>query len=63
MKSSVACTLIADTTLGVSKHEQLSLCVSVVSKQGNISGHLLFCTHALSTTTEQLPNHIADELK
>ena len=55
--------MIADTTLGVSKHEQLSLCVRVVSKSGNVSEHLLFCTRALSTTAKQLLNHIADGLE
>ena len=63
MKTSVAWALIADTTPDISKHEQLSLCVRVVSKSGNVSKHLLFCTLALSTTAEQLLNHIADELE
>ena len=63
MKTSVAWALIADTTPDISKHEQLSLCVRVVSKSGNVSKHLLFCTLALSTTAEQLLNPIADELE
>ena len=54
---------IADTTPDVLKHEQLSLCARVVSRLGNVNEHLLFCTRALSTTAEQLLNHIADELK
>ena len=63
MKGSVAWALIAGTTPDVSKHEQLRLCVRVVSKSGNVSEHLLFCTRALSTAAEQLLNHIADELE
>ena len=63
MKGSIARALIADTTLDVSKHEQLSLGVRVVSKSGNVSEHLLFSTRELSTTAEQLLNHIADELE
>ena len=34
MKTSVAWALIADTTPNISKYEQLSLCVQVVSKSG-----------------------------
>ena len=63
MKGSVALALIADTTADVSKHEQLSLCVRVVSKSGNAREHLLFSTRALSTTAEQLLNYIAAEWK
>ena len=59
MKGSAAWALIAVTT----PDEQLSLCARVVSKSGNVSEHLLFCTRALSTTAEQLLNHIADELE
>ena len=39
------------------------MCVRVVRKSGNISEHLLFCTRALSATTEQFLSHIADELE
>ena len=39
------------------------MCVRVVSKSGNVNENLLFYTRALSTTTEQLVNHIADELE
>ena len=63
MKGSVAWALIADTTPDISKHKQLSLCVRAVSKLGNVSEHLLFCTCGLSSTAEQLLNHIADELE
>ena len=63
MKGSIAWALIADTTPNVSKHEQLSLCVWVVSNSGNVHEHSLFCTRALSTTAVELLNHIADELE
>ena len=63
MKGSVAWALIADTTPDVSKHEQLSLCVRVVSNSGNLTEDLLLCIRALSATAEQLLNHIADELE
>ena len=63
MKGSAAWALIADTTSDVSKHEQLSLCVRVVSQSDNVSEHLLFCTRALPTTAKQLLNHVADELE
>ena len=61
IKDSVAWALIADTTSDFSKHEQLSLCVRIVGKSGNVSEHLLFCTRASSTTMEQLLKHITDE--
>ena len=35
-------------------------CLRVGSKSGNVSENLLFYTRALSTTTEQLLNHIND---
>ena len=63
IKDSVAWALIADTTPDVSKHKQLSLCVRIVGKSGNVSEHLLFCTRASSTTVEQLLKHITDELE
>ena len=63
IKDSVAWALIADTTPDVSKHEQLSLCVRIVGKSGNVSEHLLLWTRASSTTVEQLLKHITDELE
>ena len=39
------------------------MCVQVVSKLGKVNENLLFYTRALSTTTEQLLNHITDELE
>ena len=63
MKGSVAWALIADTKHNVSKHGQLNLCVRVGRNLGNESEHLLLCTRALLTTTEQLLNHISDELE
>ena len=59
----MAWALIADTTPDVAKHEQLSVCVRVVSKEGEVSEHLLFCTRAVSTTAEELLNNIAGELE
>ena len=63
MKGSVAWALIADTTPDVSKHEEISFCVQVISKSGKVREHLLFCIGALSMTVEQLLNHIANELE
>ena len=63
MKGSVAWALIADTTPDVSKHEEISFYVQVISKSGKVREHLLFCTGALSMTVEQLLNHIANELQ
>ena len=54
IKGSAVWALIADTT---------PVCIGVVSKSGKVSEHLLFCTRALSTTAEQLLNHIADEFE
>ena len=47
IKGNVAWALIANTTTDISKHEQLSFCVRVVSKSGNVGEHVLFCTRAL----------------
>ncbi|XP_066924588.1 zinc finger MYM-type protein 1-like [Clytia hemisphaerica] len=44
VKDSVAWAVIADTTPDVSKHEQFSLCVRVVTKSGEVSEHQTRCT-------------------
>ena len=59
----MAWAVITDTTSDVSKHEQFCLCVRVVTKSGDVSEHLLFLTRAVSTTAEQLLNHIAKEIE
>ena len=59
----MAWAVIADTTPDVSKHEQFSLCVRVVTKLGNVSENVLFCTQAVSTTANQLLIHITKEME
>ena len=62
IKDSVAWAVIADTTPDVSKHEQFSLCVRIVTRSGNLSEHLLFCTRARATTAEKLINQVSEEM-
>lgn len=62
VKDSVAWAVIADTTPDVSKHEQFSLCVRVVTKSGEVSEHLLFCTRTGATTAEALVNKVEEEM-
>ena len=54
IEDSAAWALIADTTPDVAHHEQISICVRIVSTNGNISEHLLACRRAMSTTAEDL---------
>ena len=63
IKSSITWALIADITPNVSKYEEVSFCVRVLSKLGNVCEYLLFCTCALSMTAEQLINDIVYELE
>ncbi|XP_066922182.1 zinc finger MYM-type protein 1-like [Clytia hemisphaerica] len=63
VQGSIAWAIIADTTPDVEKHEQLSLCVRIVEKSGNVSEHILFCTRALGTTAKQLLFHITEKLE
>ncbi|XP_066919235.1 zinc finger MYM-type protein 1-like [Clytia hemisphaerica] len=63
IQDSAAWAIIADTTPDVEKHEQLSLCVRVVEKSGDVSEHLLFCIRAVATTAEQLLQHITKKLE
>ena len=55
--------LIADTTPHVTKHEQLSVRVRIVSKDGKISEHLLFCTRASATTAQVFYNAISSGIE
>ena len=59
----IAWAIIADTTPDVTKHEQFSLCVRIVGKDGQVSEHLLFCVRASSTTGEELFNCIKQGLE
>ena len=54
--------LIADTTPDVTKHEQLSASVRIVSKDGKVSEHL-FCTRASATTAQALYDAISSGLE
>ena len=54
--------LIADTTPDISKHEQLSICISVVTRTGQCSEHLLFCKRASGTTALEIYNCVAAAL-
>eukprot|EP00794_Sanderia_malayensis_P013730 gene13730-15162_t len=54
--------LIADTTPDVSKHEQLSICIRVVTRAGQCSENLLFCKRASGTTALEIYNCIAAAL-
>ena len=51
--------LIADTAPDDTNHEQLSVCVRIVSKDGKVSEHLLFCTRASATTAQVLYDAIS----
>ena len=53
-EDSAAWALIADTTPDVAHNKQISICVRIVSTNGNISEHLLACRRAISTTAEDL---------
>ena len=46
--------LIADITAYISKHEQLSLCIRVVSKLGKVTEHPLLCRRTTSTKAQAL---------
>lgn len=46
--------LTVDTTPDVSKHEQLSICIRVVTRTGQCSKHLLFCKRAPRTTALEI---------
>ncbi|XP_066933569.1 zinc finger MYM-type protein 1-like [Clytia hemisphaerica] len=59
----IAWAVIADTTPDVARHEQLSLCVRVVERNGEVSDHLQFCIRVDSTTAEGLLNAISNQLK
>ena len=63
IKDCRAWALIADTTPDITKHEQLSVCVRIVEKNGNVAEHLLFCTRASSTTSKALYKAISSGLK
>ncbi len=54
--------LIADTTPDVSKHEQLSICVRVVTRTGQCSEHPLFSKRASGTTALEIYNCIVAAL-
>ena len=49
-----ALALIADTTPDINKHQQLSLCIGVVSKLGKVCEHLLLCRRATSNKAQAL---------
>ena len=54
--------LIVDTTPDVSKHEQLSICIRVITRTGQCSEHLLFCKRASGTMALEIYNCIAAAL-
>ena len=54
--------IIADTTPDISKHEQPSICIRVVTRTGQCSEHLLFCKRASGTTSLEIYNCIAAAL-
>ena len=47
----------------MAKHEQLSLCVRVVGKSGDVSEHLLFLSRASATTADELLKSIVGRLE
>eukprot|EP00112_Aurelia_sp_Birch-Aquarium-sp1_P018848 Seg4565.5 transcript_id=Seg4565.5/GoldUCD/mRNA.D3Y31 product="Zinc finger MYM-type protein 1" protein_id=Seg4565.5/GoldUCD/D3Y31 len=62
MRDCRAWALITDTTPDVSKHEQLSICIRVVTRTGQCSEHLLFCKRASGTTALEIYNCIVAAL-
>ena len=55
--------LTAYTAPHVTKHEQLSVCVKIVSKDGKVSEHLLFCTRASANTAQAFYDAISPGLE
>ena len=54
MCDSQAWSLIVDTTPDITSKEQLSICIRIVSKDGNVSEHILECEEAERTTASAL---------
>ena len=54
MCESIAWSLIVDTTPDITSKEQVSICIRIVSKKGEVSEHLLDCVEAQKTTASAL---------
>ena len=59
----IAWALIADTTPDIVHHEQVSICVRIVHRNGCITENLLACKKASGTTAENLYDLISTTLK
>ena len=55
--------LIADITLEIVRHEQVSICVRIIHRNDSITEHLLACKKASGTTAENLYHSITTTLK
>ena len=61
--SSLAWSLIADTTPDITHHEQISICVRIVSPDGDVSEHLLLVERAEGVTAEALYTSIVNSFE
>ena len=59
----IAWALIADTTPDIVHHEQISICIRIVHRNGSITENLLACKKASGTTAENLYDLITTTLK